>query len=238
MELVCASPARLADLLRERKLDAALASSSEYFFGDYRIIRGGALSSSHIDADAVLYAKVPYTHVRSVALSTASRSTNLLLQVLLKRLAPGSAINYVLRPEDMLRSLAEFDACLVIGDYALVEHGEIEYRYNLAQLWAEHTALPMVFTLWLAHPEANPGLAPLVQQAMALGLDNIDIIAREAAALRGMDYPLVLRYLTEALDYSWTPVHELSLAHFGEELRELGLIDHPRPIRYFGDDGG
>ncbi len=181
---------------------------------------------------------MPYTHVRSVALSAASRSTNLLLKLLLQRLSPGLAVSYELRPDDMLRSLADFDACLLIGDYALIEHGEVQYRYNLAQLWAEHTALPMVFTLWLAQPDADPALVALVQQAMARGVDAIESIAREAAAARRMDYAVVLKYLTEALDYAWTPVHELSLAHFGEELRELGLIAGTRQIRYFGEDEG
>lgn len=236
MELTLASPSRLADLLRLGALDAALVSSSEYFTGDYRIIHGGALSSSHVDADAVLYAKVPYTHLRTVALSAASRSTNLMLQILLRRLCPGAAVKYELRPEDTLRSLAEFDAVLLIGDYAIVEH-EAEYRYCLAEMWYQHTGLPMVFSLWLTRPDADPRVAQAVQSAMRQGIAAREAIALLAARERGLDSALVRNYLTEALDYRWTAEHERSLVHFGNELYEIGLIPAMRPLLYFGESG-
>lgn len=236
VELTLASPSRLADLLRAGALDAALVSSSEYFSGDYRIIRGGALSSSHVDADAVLYAKVPYTHLRTVALSAASRSTNLMLKVLLHRLCPGAAIRFELRPDDVLRSLAEFDAVLLIGDYAIIEH-EAEYRYCLAEMWRQHTGLPMVFTLWLARPGADLRVGEVVQSAMRQGIAAREAIALLAARQHGLDHAAALSYLTQALDYSWTNEHERSLLHFGEELCEIGLIPAMRPLLYFGESG-
>lgn len=236
VELTLASPSRLADMLRAGKLDAALCSSSEYFSGDYRIIHGGALSSAHVDADAVLYAKVPYTHIRTVALSAASRSTNLMLKVLLHRLCPGAAVSYELRPDDVLRSLADFDAVLLIGDYAIAEH-EAEYRYCLAEMWYQHNGLPMVFSLWLARPGADPHVAEVVQTAMRQGVAAREALAMLAAKERGLDHGAVRSYLLEALDYGWSGEHERSLTHFGEELQEIGLIPATRPLLYFGESG-
>lgn len=237
VELSIASPARLADLLRAERLDAALVSSSEYFCGAYRIVPVGAISSISAAADATLHARVPYTHLRRVALSAASRSTNLLLQMLLHRLRPGAAVHFEVRPEDTLRSLAEFDACLLIGDCAIGEADVAEYRYGLAQLWHAHTGMPMVFTLWLARPEADPRLMEVLSRARDRGLAELPLIAHEAAAVRGLDEAAALKYISETLDYTWTEEHAKSLRHFGAELCELGLIGASREILYFGEPG-
>jgi predicted solute-binding protein len=95
----------------------------------------------------------------------------------------------------------------------------------------------MVFTLWLARPSADPHVAEAVQAAMRRGIAAREAIALLAAEERGLSHGAVLRYLTQALDYSWTAEHERSLLHFGEELCQIGLIPAARPLLYFGESG-
>jgi predicted solute-binding protein len=236
VELTVASPARLADLLRAGWLHAALTSSSECFGADYCIIPGAAISSASAAADAVLFSRVPLTHLRRVALNAASRSTNLLLRLVLHWLRPGAAITYEIRPEDTCRSLADCDACLLIGDGAIVDTDVAEYRYDLARLWWEHTGLPMVLSLWLARPGVDKRVVRLLNSARERGLSRLHALAEEYANARGWDRTLVTSYLTEAMDYSWTPRHEESLLRFGAELHALGLVPGRRDLCYLSEN--
>lgn len=236
-ELIYGSPARLADLLRAGRLDAAFVSSSEYYNGDYVIIPGCAVSSCGRGADATLFSNVPLDLLRTVALDSASRSTNLLLRLALHWLRPGAAVGYGIRPADSCRSLREFDGCLLIGDVALSQCHSAEHRYDLAQLWYERTGLPMVLTLWLARPDADPALGRTIAVACQRGREQLNEIVAEAAYDRGWPQEFVQHYLTETLDYGWSAEHEQSLQLFGEALYKLDLVEHLHPLRYLRESG-
>ncbi|MCH7471575.1 menaquinone biosynthesis protein [bacterium] len=236
VELVESLPARLADLLRARNLDVALVSSSEYFCGNYRIVPVGGISSAAAGADAVLYSNVPITLVRRVALSAGSRSTNLMLQLILNWLNPGAAVSYEIRPEDAVRSLSELDACLLIGDCTLEANQRAEYCYDLTLLWQQHTGLPMVFSLWLARPGTDPAVVETLQAARQRGRAELEQIIEEESRSRGLEQALVRRYLTESLDYSWTSKHERALQEFGRALYQAGLVPHFSELAYLGEE--
>lgn len=236
IELVFASPARLADLLRSGFLESALVSSSEYFNGDYLIVPEGAISSRGGGTDAMLFCRTSLAQTRVIALDAASRSTNLLLQLTMHWLLPGAPISYHTRPADSCRSLQEFDACLMIGDIALSSCHEAALRYDLAELWYGLTNLPIVLTLWLARRDADPRVAEIIRRAYRDGMAQLDEIIADASRELGWDNPFIRRYLTEVLDYSWGPEHEESLRLFGESLFGLNLVAHQRPFHYLTAD--
>ena len=236
IEVVFASPSRLADLLRCGLLDSALVSSSEYFNGDYVIVPEGAISSRGGGTDAVLFCRTTLAQVRVVALDAASRSTNLLLRLALHWLRPGAAISFHTRPADSCRSLREFDGCLMIGDIALSSCHEAVLRYDLAELWHGMTNLPVVLTLWLARPDTDPQLAKVIRRAYQDGMAQLDDVVANAAGELGWEEQFIRRYLTKVLDYSWGEEHEESLRRFGEALFDLDLVEHKRPLRYLAQD--
>ncbi|GEM_PF-7117957 len=238
IEVVYGTPATLADQLRVGRLDAAFVSSSEYFNGDYVIVPGCAISSRGRGADAMLFCNVPLPRLRAVALDSASRSTNLLLRLALHWLQPGSAIQFHIRPGDSCRSLRELDACLLIGDVALSQCHGSRHRYDLAEVWHERTSLPMVLTVWLTRPGADPAIAEIVRGAYRRGCDQLEEIITETAFDRGWPAAFIRHYLTEVLDYRWTAEHERSLRLFGEALHSLGLVEHKRELRYLGEQSG
>lgn len=222
--LIHAAPARLADLLRLGELDAALVSSSEYFTGNYRLIPGQALSSARAGADACLYSNLELHQLQRVALDGASLSTNLLLRLVLHWLLPGAAIEYAIRPQDALRSLAEFDACVLIGDAALEARDTATRRLELAALWYAHTGLPMVFSVWLARMDAPAEVDSVVYAASHRGMRALDQIAQAEARRLHWDEVLTYQYLHDVLDYTWSEQHLQSLALFQRLLAEAGII--------------
>jgi predicted solute-binding protein len=238
VELLYATPARLADLLRAGALDAALVSSSEYFSGNYRLIPGQAISASSAGADALLYSNVELHLLRSVALDSASLSSNLLLRLVLHWLSPGAAIEFAVRPQDALRSLAELDACLLIGDSALEARGCTPHSLDLPVLWFEHTGLPMVLTVWLAQKDAGAEVDAVVQRAAQRGLLEMEQIVRETAQRMHWDVAFAQQYLTGALDYGWSERHVRALELFGQLLDEVGLLSVANGYASGGASGG
>jgi predicted solute-binding protein len=234
VEIVRASPAKLSDMLRRGQIDAALIGSSEYFAGDYLIIAGGAISAKGEGADAVLVSSVPLYRVRSVALSAASRTTNLMLMALMQKLRPGAPVRYEIRPEDTCRSLVDCDACLLIGDEAVECAGEGRFNYDLATLWESTFAVPMVFSLWLIRRDAPAGASDLVGQAIERGRRELELIITEEASVRRWEAGVLRRYLLESLDFGWSNLHERALLTLGQALLEAGLIEQMIELHYAG----
>jgi predicted solute-binding protein len=236
VELVQASPARLCDLLRAGWLDAGLVSSTEYFAGGYRIIPHGAISAVGPGADALLIGNVPMSHMRSIALAHCSRSTNQVLRLVLHWLYPGRAITYSVRPADPLRALNEADGCLLIGDAALEYHAHADYRYNITDLWLEHTGgTPAVLSCWLAKPEADRALVSLIEQATVEGAKLLPALAQAAAAKLDITEDCALAYLTRSLDYNWTAHHARSLMWLAQQLHSIGALKQVCELAYLGD---
>jgi predicted solute-binding protein len=221
IELVYASPAGLADLLRKRMLDAALVSSTECFSGDYHRIPGYGIASSGGGSDALLLGNVPLINIRSIALDAASRSTNLFLRLLMTMVRPGAAISYAIRPSDSCRSLEEFDACLLIGDAALSDSHEATYRWDLAQLWLAETELPMVMTLWLAHPGNEGVVEQVIDRAYQYSLAHLDELLGSAAYSWRFSREFIHNYWQRVLTYELSAVHEESIRKVGAMLSRL-----------------
>ena len=189
--------------------------------------RRRAISVTGPGSDALLLGDVPLLNMRAVALSDGSRSTNLLCRLVLHWQRPGQTVAFHTRPEDALRSLHEFDACLLIGDQALTYCCKARYRYDLAELWLERMKVPLVLSVWLTRPGADPALGRLVQEAATRGMAQLDRIAEKAAARLRIDYAQARSYLTDTLQFHWSDRHARALAVFGRELASAGLIRRP-----------
>lgn len=218
IELIYASPAGLADLLRKRLLDAALVSSTEYFSGDYHRIAGYGIASSGGGSDALLLGNVPLMNIRSIALDAASRSTNLFLRLLLTLIRPGAAISYAIRPSDSCRSLAEFDACLLIGDAALSDSHDAAFRWDLAELWSAETKLPMVMTLWLAHPGNEGVTQQAIDRSFRYSVEHLDEMLDKAAGNSRFSREYIRNYWQRVLTYELTENHDESMSEVGRLL--------------------
>ena len=236
VELVQASPARICDLLRQGWIDAGLTSSTAYYCGDYRIIPSSAISAVGRGADAVLVGNVPLAHMRTIALSQASRSTNLLLRLVFHWLLPDRAITFHLRPEDPLRSLHEADGCLLIGDAAIETGVQAAFRYNLADIWLDHSGgKPLPLSCWLAKPDASLELTGLIRDATAEGVALLPEIAREAASTLKIIEEAALAYLSESLSYAWGTAQAESLCWFANELHKIGALKCTCELNYLGE---
>lgn len=224
-EIIFATPARLAEMLRRDELDAALVSVTEVLFsGRYDILDGVAVASLGEVMSVFLAHRGPIADARDIFCDTASLTSVELLKVLLAEQG--------LRPE--FKPLASYDHAalpdyaLLIGDPALdFARAPHEHQiWDLGTAWFELTRLPFVYAVWaLRRGIDHKRLGRQLRDAKDFGLDTLDHIISSRT-----EYDLAFRkdYLGWHIHYHLGFDEKRGLARFAELLRKHGLGEiHP-----------
>ncbi len=179
-----AVPAELARGLRDASLDVALVSSIELFrIEGCTYLEGPCIAGESTVSSVQVFLRSPVERVRSVALDPASRTAQVLCQIVWPG-PPAGRPRFFEVPAGRDPRQVEADAWLRIGDAALREHlaGGSPTVFNPSAAWRERTGLPFVFALWVARPGVD--LAPWAGafgRARARGAARMDELALEAA---------------------------------------------------------
>ena len=175
-EIIFATPARLAELLRRDELDAALVSLTEVLFNDcYDILDGIAIASLGEVYSVVLAHCVPLESVTEVFCDPASLTSVNLLKVLLAE----RGLKPVFKPLENYAAAAEKDFVLLIGDPA-IEFQRAPHPHEIFDLglaWTGLTNLPFVYAVWaLRRGIENQELRRELRQAKRFGMETLDTI--------------------------------------------------------------
>lgn len=176
-ELIFATPAQLAKMLRRGELDAALVSITEVLLNDrYDVLDGIAIASLGEVYSVILAHKRPLEEAREIFCDTASLTSVNLLKVLLaeKNLFPD------FKPLENYETAIEKDFVLLIGDEAIKFQrapNMLHQIYDLGAEWTEMTKLPFVFAVWaLRRGIENKELRRELREAKRFGMDTLDYI--------------------------------------------------------------
>jgi predicted solute-binding protein len=222
-QVLFTAPARLARLLEEGRLDAALVSVTELLTKPRYAALDGIAIASHGPVRSVLLAhRVPLDHLREVFCDPASLTSVNLLRVLLAE----RGCRPTFTPLRDYAGAAGHDAVLLIGDRALdfAFAGHRHHVWDLGAAWQELTGLPFVYAVWTLAPEADASrVAALLRTARDRGLRELDSIIR-----RRVGYTLEFRreYLTQNIGFELGPEEKRGLLQFAELLRKHGT----RPV--------
>jgi chorismate dehydratase len=218
--LLIKPPADLADLLRARKLDAALVSVSEVLRNGWSYVPGIAVASPGKTDSVRLHHTVRIPDVRRVALDRNSRTSNVLARIILERRYRARP-TYTMRDPSKGVSFDRIDAAVTIGDTSFRPLG-VPY-VDLGKEWLDFTGLPLVYAVWAyrkGHPRARE-IGSIVRAAKKRGMARIEGIAREEAVRRGLTPRFCLKYLTEHITYDLGPAEKKGLTLFARYRREL-----------------
>jgi chorismate dehydratase len=176
-DIVAAQPSRLNELTRQRALDVTPVSSIQWLHchENYRPVPGVALSSRGPVQSVMLFSRVPIGELkgRKVAITGATATSRVLLQILVPGIVPV--------PID-----EPADACLLIGDQALLERPEVPHVLDLGQAWFERTGLPMVFAMWLVKRELVDEASQLLGESQRWGETHPQQVLGEAELRTGL----------------------------------------------------
>ncbi len=218
-EIVLATPARLAEMLRRDELDAALVSVVEPLFHDrYDILDGIAIACLGEVKSVLLAHRKPLEEITEVHCDPASLTSVQLVRILLAERG--------LRPEFKPLASYEFatlpDCALLIGDTALdLLLGPHEHEiWDLGAAWYEMTQSPFVFAVWaLRRGIENSALRHHLREAREFGLDTLDAIIRDRTEY---DYDFRKDYLGWHIHYHLGTDEKRGLRKFMELLRKHG----------------
>jgi len=175
-QVVYATPAKLAEMLRRDELDAALVSIVEPLLHDrYDILDGVAVASLGEVRSVFLAHRRPLEQVKEIFCDPASLTSVLLLKVLLAE----RGLKPEFKPLENYAAAKEKDFVLLIGDPALdfVLSPHDHEIFDLGAAWQELTGLPFVFAAWaLRRGVENRELRRRLTEAKDFGLDTLEHI--------------------------------------------------------------
>jgi chorismate dehydratase len=175
-ELILATPAKLAEMLRRDELDAALVSITEVLLHDrYDVLDGIAIASLGEVYSVILAHKKPLEEATEIFCDTASLTSVNLLKVLFaeKNLFPQ------FKPLENYEIAIEKDFVLLIGDRAIdfQRAPHTHEIYDLGYAWTEMTNLPFVYAVWaLRRGIENKELRRELREAKNFGMDTLDYV--------------------------------------------------------------
>jgi chorismate dehydratase len=226
-ELIFATPAKLAEMLRRDELDAALVSITEVLLNDrYDILDGIAIASLGEVYSVLLAHKKPLEEATEIFCDTASLTSVNLLKVLLaeKNLFPQ------FKPLEDYASASEKDFVLLIGNRA-IDFQRAPHAHEIFDLgfaWHELTNLPFVYAVWaLRRGIDNKELRRELREAKRFGMETIDYIIETREEYDG-DFRR--DYFEWHIQYHLGEDEKRSIAKFSELLRKhnLGPVFEPK----------
>ncbi|HWN94418.1 MAG TPA: menaquinone biosynthesis protein [Methylomirabilota bacterium] len=228
-EVMFATPAKLAALLKGDELDAALVSVTEVLFNDrYDVLDGVAIASLGEVKSVFVAHRYPLAEIREIFCDAASLTSVNLLKVLLAE----RGLKADLIPLPDYEIAPSCDAVLLIGDRA-IDFLRAEHEHQILDLgaaWFELTKLPFVYAVWaLRRGIENKELRRHLREAKEFGVDTLDYIIRTRT-----EYDLDFRtdYLGWHIHYHLGTDEKRGVAKFAELLRKhrLGPVYEPKYV--------
>ncbi|HXI68754.1 MAG TPA: menaquinone biosynthesis protein [Verrucomicrobiae bacterium] len=219
-ELVLATPAKLAEMLRRDELDAALVSITEVLLNDrYDILDGIAIASLGEVYSVFLAHKKPLAEMQEVFCDTASLTSVNLLKVLLAE----RGLKPEFKPLENYAAAAEKDFVLLIGDRA-IEFQRAPHAHGIFDLggaWTELTNLPFVYAVWaLRRGIDSRDLRYELKESKHSGMEQLEQIIQTREEF---DEAFRRDYFEWHIQYRLADDEKRGIARFIQLLRKHGL---------------
>jgi len=229
--LTDAAPARCADLLAERVVDAALVPIIEYQrMPDVKVIPRVCVGSHSAVRSVVLVSKHDeLSRVRTVALDRKSRTSQVLVKIIFNEFIRALPV-FTVSGSEVETMLKDNDAALVIGDPGMTVTLPDVHVFDLANLWHRFTSTGFVFAMWMAisGTESKVNVVNFVS-ARDEGLQHIEDIVAANAALP-LPAEEIRKYLTQNITFEVDESLQRGMDWYFELAKKHGLIEHVKPI--------
>ena len=173
-ELIYHPPRETFSELTTDRVDAAIVPVVDYLeTPGFDIVDDLGISADGNVESVLLQCKCPLNKVKMINLDPASKTSNLLVELLLKK-------HFSVRQNiHFCYGSAKADACVMIGDRALSTERSLE-SYDLAAEWKRMTGLPFVFAVWACRADHTDKerLFEILHTTKKTGLKAIDRLSK------------------------------------------------------------
>lgn len=207
-----AIPSECARRLLDGEADIALVPVAvipelpeAHIISDYCIGADGAV------ATVCIYGDVPIEEMTSIYLDSHSRTSVMLLRLLLEeywKLEP----ELIPAEEGYIDRIKGATGGLVIGDRTIGLDQRFRYVYDLGTIWKNHTGLPFVFAAWVSVKPLEADFLEAFNQALREGMDHLPELQLLLSSPHP-DFDLV-EYFTHHIDYDLDEPKRAALARF------------------------
>jgi chorismate dehydratase len=246
------APAQLNQLFVQGALDITPISSIEFarHAGDTVILPNLSISSDGRVASVLLFHKVPLSEMegRRFALTSHSATSVVLTKIIMQEQF-GVRPDYYTAEPNAEQMLAEADACLIIGDNAMLADHDRRLRglfptlqvTDLGQAFKELTGEIMVFALWVIRREfavRNPDgvrlVSKLFQASRDYAMEHMGDLVDEALRRRSLPRPAVEEYF-RLIRHHFTAEYRRGLLTYYRLAHKIGEIDAVPNLHVWGE---
>ena len=225
VDLTFSIPAECARQLEQGRIEVGLLPVAEIARQGLKIISDVGIACDGAVRSILLFSRVPWRQVRTLAADASSRTSVQLARVIL---AERFGAKPQIREHEpaLAPMLASADAALIIGDPALhIEPETASYEWlDLGDEWKKLTELPMVFAAWAARSQ-NGKLTQLLRQSYDVGAQQMEQIIESEYRKRGIAVELTREYLSHHIRYELGDREFEGLRRF-LQLAQLDKGDH------------
>lgn len=214
-------PAQGVELMQQNAIDISIIPVAAIpFIPNARIISNYCIAAQGKVDSVLLCSTVPREKIMHIALDYQSRTSNVLVQIIAKKLWNISPNYSVSTPKTNMHTDA--DAYVIIGDRALQNAYKYPYVYDLAEEWYQLHSLPFVFACWVANTTISDTYQEEFEQSLEYGVSHIQESINFAAQQHTWN---IYEYLTQRIVYFLEPsIRTQVVSLFYKEAAELGLL--------------
>ncbi len=228
------APARSAELLREKRVDAALVPVIEYQrIEDVLLVPDVCVGAREKVRSVCLVTKgEDLENVKSVALDVSSRTSVALSKIIFREFF-GLEPNYKTSTPDLPEMLNDSDCALLIGDPALTIDESKYRKFDLAEIWKSFTGFGFVFAVWMAQAEKAETAKKIgFRNARDEGLKHLDEIISNYETEISLPREEFRNYLSENISYSIEENMQNGLELYFKLAHKHNLIEENKPLRF------
>ena len=218
VDLSFSIPSECAKQVEDGRIQIGLVPVAEIARQGLEIVPGVGIACHSAVRSILLFSRVPWRQVRTLAADLSSRTSVQLARVILRE-------RYGMEPEVSEHApvldemIAKADAALIIGDPALritPEQSGLEWL-DLGAEWLTLTGLPMVFAAWAGKPGLPlERLRAITVGSYEFGRARIGEIVEQEHEPRGVTAALANRYLREHIRFELGAREQQGLTRFWE----------------------
>ena len=193
-------PAECADRLADGRAGIGIVPCIELARQPLSVIPGAGIACHGAVRSILLVSKVPFEDIRTLAADSGSRTSVMLTRIVLEK-KYGVQPDFISRQPNLVEMLDDADACLIIGDPALLlDPATLPFHVlDLGAEWMEITGLPMVFAVWAARADLPPQAPGPFIDSLRFGKTCIDEIVDLEYRRRGISRQLAHHYLARSI---------------------------------------
>jgi chorismate dehydratase len=245
VEIVPAYPSVLNNMMLTGELDMSPISAAAYadLEDDAVLLPDFCLSSLGYVHSVILASLAPIEdlHGKRVGLSSASKTSVVLLKILLQSYYHIEPVYFTCDPNPKLKA-GITDAALIIGNEAMQQQDIFPYVYDLGDLWLRKTGFPVVFAVFALRKSIVEKHADKINSVIESYHRSLYLLEseRETLICKAMERYPTIRYDVDSyyrtLRYGFTPALREALAFYLDKAGALGFLRKIQSVRFM-DEG-